>query len=47
MVEKNKIKCPKCGETDDIYEHSRIETFDGTIIRYKCSKCQIIFNNNF
>lgn len=47
MVEKNKIKCPKCGETDSIIEYSRIDTFDGTVIRYKCLKCQIIFNNNF
>lgn len=45
MNEKNKIRCPNCGETELIIEHSRTPTFDETVIEYKCLKCNKIFND--
>lgn len=45
MNEKTKIKCPYCGETELIIEHSRTPTFDETVIEYKCLKCNKIFND--
>ena len=39
MTNKNKIKCPECGETENIKKKSKIDTYDGPIYTYKCLKC--------
>lgn len=43
MTEENNIKCPYCGETTRIIEKSRIATFDGEVITYKCLNCEESF----